>query len=84
GEAKIHIRPEDIILSTGTFACSARNRHKGVVQDIISDDDTAKIVLNIGIPLIALITKQSMIDMGIKKGTELYAIFKTMSVTVIK
>lgn len=84
GDAKIHIRPEDIILSAGTFECSARNRHKGIVENITVDNDTAKILLNIGIPLFVLITKQSMIEMGIKKGTELYAIFKTMSVTVIK
>lgn len=84
GEAKVAIRPEDIILSKGIFECSARNRHKGIVEDLIFDDFTAKVVLNIGIPLIVLITRQSMLDMEIRKGSELYAIFKTMSVTVIK
>lgn len=84
GSVKVSVRPEDIILSTGVFACSARNMHKGKVVDIIFDENSAKVLLNIGIPMFALITKRSMIEMGIKIGDELYAIFKTMSVRVIK
>ncbi|WP_291649297.1 excisionase family DNA-binding protein [Clostridium sp.] len=83
GNVRISIRPEDIILSKGTFISSARNVHKGIVTDII-DGNSAKVVLDIGIPLMALITKKSLTEMSIDKGIELYAIFKTMSVKVYK
>ncbi|WP_027400420.1 helix-turn-helix domain-containing protein [Anaerovorax odorimutans] len=84
GTVKVSVRPEDVILSTGILNCSARNMHKGKVADIIYDNNSAKILLDIGIPLLALITRQSMIEMDIKKDDYLYAIFKTMSVKVLK
>ena len=84
GHVKVSIRPEDIILSKGTFISSARNIHKGIVTDIIQDGSRAKVILDIGIPIVALITKKSLNEMGIEKGTELYAVFKTMAVRVYK
>lgn len=84
GNVRISIRPEDIILSKGTFISSARNVHKGIVTDIILEDNSAKVVLDVGIPLIALITKKSLKEMNLEKGTELFAIFKTMCVKVYK
>lgn len=84
GKARISIRPEDIILSKGLLVSSARNVHKGRVTDIILDGSSSKVVLDIGISLVALITKKSLIQMEIEKGMTIYAIFKTMSVKVYK
>lgn len=84
GKVKVSVRPEDIILSTGTFICSARNMFEGRVVDTMYDEYSAKILLDIGLPIIAHITRQSMLDMDIKIGDTLYAIFKTMSVQVTK
>lgn len=82
GKAKISIAPEDIILSLDAFPTSARNVHKGIVTKIVEEINSAKVFLDIGIPLAALITKKSLDNMKIAVGTELYAIFKTMSVKV--
>ena len=84
GTVKVMIRPEDIILSSGTFVSSARNVMKGVVTQIVVDNRSAKVFLDVGISLCALITKRSLDEMDIKNGDVLYAIFKTMSVKVIK
>lgn len=84
GNVKVSIRPEDIILTKGVFLSSARNVHKGRVTDIIKNGNQAKIVICIGIPIVALITKKSLDEMELKKGTELYTIFKTMAVNVYK
>lgn len=84
GKVKISIKPEDIILSKDAFISSARNVHKGIVSDIILDNNSAKVVINIGIPIVALITKKSLNELDIEKGNELYTIFKTMSVKVYK
>lgn len=84
GHVKVSIRPEDIILSKGTFLSSARNVHKGIVTSIIKDEEQAKVVIDIGIPIVSLITKKSLDEIGLKKGTELYTVFKTMAVKVYK
>lgn len=84
GKVKISIRPENIILSKGTFISSARNIHKGKVIDTINEDSRVLVSVDIGITIKALITMKSLIEMDISKGTELYVIFKTMSVTVYK
>lgn len=84
GKVRIYIKPEDIILSRGTFVSSARNMHYGKVLDLMYDDRLAKLILDIGIPLVVLITKRSLDEMEIKIGDYLYAVFKTMSVKVTK
>lgn len=84
GEVKLSIRPEDIILSLEPFTSSARNIFKGTVTDLISNDDGVKVILDIGIPIMSLITKNSLEAMNISKGTDLYAVFKTMSINVYK
>lgn len=84
GQVKISIRPENIILSKGSFISSARNIHKGKVIDIIIEESKVLVTAHIGIPIKALITLKSLKEMNIEKGTELYVVFKTMSVTVYK
>ncbi len=84
GKVKISIRPENIILSKGTFISSARNVHKGKVIDIIIDESKALVTVDIGIPIKSLITIKSLEEMSIEKETELYVVFKTMSVIVYK
>lgn len=84
GDVKFYIRPEDIILSTETFISSARNNYKGTVTQIIEEGSSAKVVLDIGIPITALITRKSLEEMKIEKGSLLYVVFKTMSVKVYK
>ncbi|MEY8000925.1 TOBE domain-containing protein [Clostridium sp. Mt-5] len=73
------------MLSKGTFVSSARNILKGNVIDIINVDNCSVIVVvDIGIPIKSLITTKSLNKMGIGKGTELYVVFKTVSVIVYK
>jgi len=84
GDVKFYIRPEDIILSTETFISSARNNYKGIITQIIEKGTSAKVVLDIGISITALITMKSLEEMNIKKGTTLYVVFKTMAVKVYK
>jgi len=84
GNVKISVRPEDIILSKGTFISSARNVFPGIVEDIAEDINSVRVVLDIGIPIEARITKESLNEMDIRKGDKLYAIFKAMAVKVYK
>jgi len=84
GAVKVMVRPEDIILSAGTFVSSARNMLEGVVTNITCGDNGATVFLDVGIPMCARITRRSLDNMNIKNGDKLYAVFKTMSVSVVK
>lgn len=84
GKVKVSVRPEDVILSTSPIVSSARNMLKGKVTSVVSDDKSARVLLDVGIPMMVLITNRSLQEMEIKVGDELYAIFKTMAVKVIK
>ncbi len=84
GDVRISIDPSNIILCSEIFPNSARNAQKGIVTKITEEDMGINVFLDIGIPLVAKITKQSLESLGIKKGTKLYAIFKTMAVKVFK
>lgn len=81
---RLAIEPNNIILALGIFPNSARNTIKGTVSKITEEGSKINIFLDIGIPLVATITSESMADLGIKEGSELYAIFKTMAVKVFK
>jgi len=84
GPAKICIDPENIILSLTDLKCSARNVMKGTVREITTDHLSAKILLDVGIPIQILITKGTLDEMAIKNGDALFAVFKAMSVKIVK
>ena len=83
-KVKISIKPENIILSKGNFLSSARNVHKGIVNDIKSDNNNILVTVDIGIPLKSLITKKSLDVLNLSIGDEVYTMFKAMSVYVYK
>lgn len=84
GQVKISIRPENIILSMGAFISSARNSYKGKVSSIMNTGSKVLVTVDIGIPIKVFITTKSLREMGIEKQSEVYVIFKTMSVSVYK
>lgn len=84
GQVKISIRPENIILSKETFISSARNSYKGKVTAIVNTGSKILVTVNIGIPINVFITAKSLKEMEIKEESEIYVVFKTMSVMVYK
>lgn len=84
GKVKIAIRPEDIILSTTPLVSSARNVMSGTVTQISADEQGIHVVLNVGLPITALITKRSLTELDLQIGSQLYAIFKSMAIKVLK
>jgi molybdopterin-binding protein len=83
GECRIMIEPDDIILAKDIVKSSARNVLRGQVENVEDCGPVFKIRLNVGIPLYAVITRQSYLDMEIALGDSLYAIFKSTSVRVL-
>lgn len=82
GNVTLVVRPEAIIVSKKHFDSSARNQFKGKLVDIVNQRFSSKVTINIGIPFISLLTTQSVKDMGLKKGDEVWLTFKSSAVHV--
>jgi len=78
------VRPEDITLSLAKVSSSARNSFEGEITWIVSMGPLARVEIDCGFPLVALVTKRSAEEMGLAKGKPVYATFKATGVHVIK
>ncbi len=85
GEAvNVLIRPEEITLTTSQTTSSARNVFKGKVVSLGYQGPLVRVRLDCGFPVLSLITRRSMEEMGLVAGAELYAGFKATAARVIK
>ena len=86
GEVLVCLRPEDVVLEPaglGSRPTSARNRLRGTVRRITTVGGQVRVVLDCGFTLVALITKQSLEEVGLAVGHEVVASFKATAVHVI-
>ncbi len=65
---------------------SARNRLKGIVENVDKGPITSKVKIKINTPvtITAVITKEAVEDLGIKPGEEVEAVIKATEVMVAK
>jgi molybdenum ABC transporter ATP-binding protein len=79
------IRPEDVALThyvpTGS---DIRNRFNARVVSIEPLGPVLRICLNCGFPLIAYVTRQSFLELGIAPGEDIYAILKAAAIHLIR
>jgi tungstate transport system ATP-binding protein len=80
GPAMASLNPNEIILSAQKLASSARNVMEGTITDAVSEGGLYTVTVDVGVPLAAAITKASWDEMGLKKGSKVYAVFKASSV----
>ncbi|MFW6110619.1 MAG: tungstate ABC transporter ATP-binding protein WtpC [Thermoproteota archaeon] len=78
GEVHAFIRPENIVLSLSKLRSSARNTIPGKITGITRVGVTYKIRFDHG--LTALVTKQSIEDLGLEEGKKVYTSFKASSI----
>jgi molybdopterin-binding protein len=86
GEVLVCLRPEDVVLEPGGLdrhPTSARNHLPGTVRRVTTLGGQVRVVLDCGFTLVALITKQSLEEMGLKVGDQVVASFKATAVHVI-
>jgi len=76
GLAYISIDPRDIILSYEQFQSSARNSFLGKITKIIEQNHLVKLEIDIGIPLLVIITRESFFKMNLNLGSKVYLTFK--------
>jgi tungstate transport system ATP-binding protein len=79
------LRPEDISLwpSEDIPPSSARNRLKGRVQKVIPQGPLARVQVDCGFPLLALVTRSSASEMNLEEGKLIGASFKASAVHLI-
>ncbi|MDI6730211.1 MAG: tungstate ABC transporter ATP-binding protein WtpC [Candidatus Altarchaeum sp.] len=83
-EGKVHliIHPENIMISNEKILSSARNSFKGKISQISNKERVIKLVVDVGIPLVVFITKQSFEELNLNINGEIYVYFKASGVYV--
>jgi molybdate transport system ATP-binding protein len=80
------LRPEDVTLTMAEDSApptSARNRLRGTIVRITPMGHQARVTVDCGFPLVALITKQSLEDLSLDVGQDITATFKAHAVHLI-
>jgi molybdopterin-binding protein len=83
-EGFILIRNEDIILSKSIFDSSVTNSFKGTVTEIVPSRIGVEVTVDIGVPVYASITEQSLQHLGIHQENEVFVSFKATAVKFIE
>lgn len=82
GKVHVAIRPEDIIITKERFASSARNMLNARIIGIIPQGAFVKLILDAGITMAVLVTKNSLDEMNLNVGQNILAVFKASAVHV--
>ena len=84
-EGPIHavVRPEDIVLSLTHHPGSARNHMDGRVVRLERIGPVTLVHLDVGRPLIASLTTQSVQEMGLKSGLPVIVAFKATAILLV-
>ncbi len=84
GKGCLILRGEDIFLSKEMMQSSALNNFSGRVTEIIPASNGVEVILDIGIRIHALITRESINTLDITEGSVLWIHFKATAVRFIK
>jgi molybdopterin-binding protein len=83
GKITIHVRPEDILVSTKPLQSSARNVFKGRIIAIKDVGSIARLTVDAGKKFKVQITKKSLTEMNLNVYSEVYLTFKASTVQPI-
>ena len=83
GKISVHVRPEDILVSTELFHSSARNVFNGIITAISDHGSVVHLTVDTGKKFSVQITKKSLIEMKLSIGSRVYLTFKASVVQII-
>lgn len=78
------IRPEDVVVATHLETSSARNHFKAKIINIEPWGLEYKLNLECGFNLVSYVTKQSIENLGLRIGQEIFVSFKATAIHLIK
>lgn len=77
----VGIRPEDVILARNhPGRISARNVLPGFARSIQRAPEGVYVSVDVGFPLVSLVTEDALRDLGIRRGAPLFAIVKATAI----
>jgi len=77
------IRAEDILISLQRLNSSAINNFEGVVRELIPSRSGIEVLVDIGVIIHALITRESMLNLSLVEGKTVWISFKATSLRFI-
>jgi molybdate transport system ATP-binding protein/molybdate/tungstate transport system ATP-binding protein len=81
GDFSVAVLPlDDVLLSRGPLASSARNRFLGTVTRVREEQGLLRVTLSCGFPLQTLVTPASGADLEIQAGKRYHVTFKASAV----
>lgn len=83
GNVTLTIRPEDIILSREPVVSSAQNSLPGRIVNLANKGPVYRITIDSGIMLTAFVTPQSVEQMALNSGDNIWATFKSTAVHIM-
>jgi molybdopterin-binding protein len=84
GKLSVHVRPEDILVSSKPLQSSARNVFRGKIIGVKDLDTNVRLSVDAGKKFSVQITKKSLTKMNLNVGSEIYLTFKASSVRSIQ
>jgi len=78
------IRPEDITLALSSSRSSARNSFWAKIGLVTTVGPLARVEMDCGFRLVALVTRTSSEELDLRAGREVYAIFKATRVHIME
>jgi len=82
GEVVITLEARNVILSKDRPASSALNNFRGKVKDVMPSPQGPEVLVDIGIDMVVLITRESQIKLDIQPGAYVWISFKANALTV--
>jgi molybdopterin-binding protein len=83
GPALVCVRADAVLLGRTAGETSARNVLHGVVVSVAPEGGAMRVVIDVGFPLAALVTRMSCEDLAVAPGAALYAYVKAPHVHVV-
>jgi molybdopterin-binding protein len=84
---RVCIRPEDVVLAapTGSVApSSARNQLVGRVTSVTPAPAHVRVVVDVGFPLVAAVTRRSIDELALVPGAPILAVFKASAAHLLR
>jgi molybdopterin-binding protein len=82
GDVCVGIRPEEVIVSREAFESSAINAFSGTVVEIQQNGIFSRLVVDAGLPFVAVLTRQSVARLDLAEGERAHITFKASAVHV--
>jgi len=77
------VRAEEVVLEPGSSATSARNRLSGTVEWVRPEGPLARVRLDCGFPLVALVTRRAVEELSLAPGARVFALVKAPAVRLV-